>query len=231
MTTPNPGYLGQFKILFEMFYLRRRDKVVKLAPRQYSTLTGNDGSLIFYSIEFKKYTLARYLRRVRRTGMMAPLPEKGVAMSARTAAAGKMKRLPPGVSNPVDIHVGQRLRLRRTLLGMSQEKLGDSVGLTFQQIQKYERGANRIGASRLFMFSRILDVDISYFFDDIPNNLRTYEGQMAAGLSGRPREVLERDPMARRETLELVRAYYSVGDPKVRHCIIDLVGALGHEEE
>src|ERR1700748_1341571 len=70
--------------------------------------------------------------------------------------------------NPVDVHVGSRVRLRRTLLGMSQEKLGNAVGLTFQQIQKYERGANRIGASRLFDMSRVLDVPVQFFFDDMP---------------------------------------------------------------
>ncbi|PIW26279.1 MAG: transcriptional regulator [Rhodospirillales bacterium CG15_BIG_FIL_POST_REV_8_21_14_020_66_15] len=143
----------------------------------------------------------------------------------------RQKRLPPGVSNPVDVHVGQRLRLRRTLLGMSQEKLGDAVGLTFQQIQKYERGANRIGASRLYMFSRILDVPVSYFFEDLPSHIRTHEGQMEVGLSDQPQEGLERDPMARRETLELVRAYYAVGNPKVRRRIVDLVRSLGGEED
>src|SRR6201998_3236858 len=69
--------------------------------------------------------------------------------------------------NPIDVHVGGRVRLRRTLLGMSQEKLGEAIGLTFQQVQKYERGANRIGASRLFDLSRVLDVPVSFFFDDI----------------------------------------------------------------
>ena len=143
----------------------------------------------------------------------------------------RQKRLPPGVSNPVDIHVGQRLRLRRTLLGMSQEKLGDAVGLTFQQIQKYERGATRIGASRLYMFSRILDVPVAYFFEELPSQIRTHEGQMQIGLSDLPQDALERDPMARRETLELVRAYYAVGNPKVRRRIVDLVRSLGGEED
>src|SRR5579883_3316499 len=69
--------------------------------------------------------------------------------------------------NPIDVHVGSRVRLRRTLLGMSQEKLGDAIGLTFQQVQKYERGANRVGASRLFELSRVLDVPVSFFFDEL----------------------------------------------------------------
>ncbi|HJP20850.1 MAG TPA: helix-turn-helix transcriptional regulator, partial [Alphaproteobacteria bacterium] len=72
------------------------------------------------------------------------------------------------IPNPIDVHVGGRVRLRRTLLGMSQEKLGQAVSLTFQQIQKYERGANRIGSSRLYQFAQVLDVPVSFFFDDMP---------------------------------------------------------------
>src|SRR5438067_7912867 len=73
--------------------------------------------------------------------------------------------------SPIDVHVGSRIRLRRTLLGLSQEWLGDALGLTFQQVQKYERGVNRVGASRLFDLSRVLDVPISFFFDDLPETL------------------------------------------------------------
>ena len=73
-----------------------------------------------------------------------------------------------GRPNPIDVHVGARVRLRRTLLGLSQEKLGEAIGLTFQQVQKYERGANRIGSSRLFDLSRVLDVPNEYFFRDMP---------------------------------------------------------------
>ena len=139
----------------------------------------------------------------------------------------KVKRLAPGVSNPVDIHVGSRLRLRRTLQGMSQETLGDSVGLTFQQIQKYERGANRIGASRLFEFSGILSVPISFFFDDMDAELKTHEGRTKAALRG---DDYEPDQLARRETLELVRAYYKISDPKVRKRIFELTKTLAKEE-
>ena len=80
-------------------------------------------------------------------------------------------RLPSGKPNPVDVHVGGRVRLRRTLLGLSQEKLGEAIGLTFQQVQKYERGANRIGASRLWDLSRVLDVPVSYFFDEMEDGV------------------------------------------------------------
>lgn len=140
--------------------------------------------------------------------------------------AGREERLPPGVSNPVDVHVGSRVRLRRTLLGMSQEKLGDAVGLTFQQIQKYERGANRIGASRLYEFSRVLDVTVSYFFEDLPEELKTHQGRLSAGMREPEEESLERDPMAKRETLELVRAYYRISNARVRKRVFDLAKAL-----
>ncbi len=134
--------------------------------------------------------------------------------------------MPPGVPNPVDIHVGSRVRLRRTLLGMSQERLGDAVGLTFQQIQKYERGANRIGASRLFELTQILDVPISFFFDDMADELKTREGRMAKGLRDRGQSRLEPDPMAKRETLELVRAYYRITDPRVRKRVFELTKSV-----
>ncbi|MDA0238647.1 MAG: helix-turn-helix transcriptional regulator, partial [Proteobacteria bacterium] len=116
-----------------------------------------------------------------------------------------VRRRPPGVPDPVDIHVGSRVRLRRTLLGLSQEKLGEAVGLTFQQIQKYERGANRIGASRLYDLSNILDVPVSYFYEDMADDVRNRE--IGAGLhEAQEGYVAEKDPLTRRETLELVRA-------------------------
>ena len=140
----------------------------------------------------------------------------------------KKKRLPPGTPNPVDIHVGARLRLRRTLRGMSQEKLGDAVGLTFQQIQKYERGANRIGASRVYEFSGILEVPVSFFFDDMPDELKTHDGRFAAGLR---RDDHDPDPLARRETLELVRAYYKITDVKTRKHVFEMVKAIAKVED
>ena len=139
----------------------------------------------------------------------------------------KVERLPPGVANPVDVHVGARVRLRRTLLGLSQEKLGEAVGLTFQQIQKYERGANRIGASRLFELSQILDVPISFFFDDLPDELKTHDGRFSKGLSDHEQDLVEIDPLAKRETLELVRAYYKITDPGVRKRLFEMTKALG----
>ncbi len=127
-------------------------------------------------------------------------------------------------ANPkaVDAHVGSRVRLRRTLLGMSQEKLGQAVGLTFQQIQKYERGTNRIGSSRLYQFSQILDVPVSFFFDDMPAEV----AGRAPGLGEGSTDAFETDKLARRETLELVRAYYRIPDPGVRKRVFELVKAV-----
>src|SRR5258708_23125221 len=118
-----------------------------------------------------------------------------------------------GKPNPVDVHVGARVRLRRTLLGMSQEKLGEALGLTFQQVQKYERGTNRIGASRLFDLSRVLEVPVSFFFDDMaPEVAERSPGRIDGGLAEERPADFEADPMAKRETLELARAYYRILD-------------------
>ena len=134
--------------------------------------------------------------------------------------------------SPIDVHVGGRVRLRRTLMGMSQERLGEALGLTFQQVQKYERGVNRIGASRLFDLARVLDVPIGFFFDDMPDGVG---GTTSAG--GFPRrsstggfadaqDGFEDDALHRRETLELVRAYYRITDPAVRKRVFDLIKSL-----
>src|SRR4026207_616657 len=110
-------------------------------------------------------------------------------------------------SHPVDVHVGARMRQRRTLLGMSQEKLGAAVGLTFQQVQKYERGGNRIGSSRLYEFAKVLDVPVSYFFDEMPSTAlsgrpKGGRGHERLGEEGSSFEQ-EKDPLIKRETLEL----------------------------
>ena len=123
--------------------------------------------------------------------------------------------------DPVDVHVGGRVRLRRTLLGMSQEKLGSALGLTFQQIQKYERGTNRIGSSRLHQLSRVLDVPVSFFFDDMPGT----GGRQGFEEGGQA--SFDQEQLSKRETLELVRAYYRILDPTVRARLFDLVKALG----
>lgn len=148
---------------------------------------------------------------------------RGIISVADNATGLVGKRGAKGKPNPIDVHVGSRVRLRRTLLGMSQEKLAKAVGLTFQQIQKYERGANRIGASRLFQFTRVLDVPVSFFYDDMPSDA----GNGIPGLSEGPSATFEQGNLARRETLELVRAYYKITDPSVRRRLFDLTKALG----
>lgn len=157
---------------------------------------------------------------------MAVIDESGDEIASLSTQRKYARRRPPGVPDPVDIHVGSRVRLRRTLLGLSQEKLGEAVGLTFQQIQKYERGANRIGASRLYDLSNILDVPVSYFYEDMPEDVRNRE--IGSGLQeSQERYTTEKDPLTRRETLELVRAYYKVSSARVRKQLFELVKALG----
>ena len=135
--------------------------------------------------------------------------------------------------SPIDVHVGSRIRLRRTLLGMSQERLGESLGLTFQQVQKYERGVNRVGASRLFDLSRVLDVPISFFFDDMPESSLQQAASVGGGLSGRrsmgfsdQQDGFGDDTLHRRETLELVRAYYRITDPNQRKSVFNLIKSM-----
>ncbi len=130
--------------------------------------------------------------------------------------------------NPIDVQVGSRVRLRRNMLGLSQEKLGAAIGLTFQQVQKYERGANRIGASRLHELSRVLDVPVSFFFDDLdPVRAPAIPG----GFSEPPAEAFDSDPLRRRETVELVEAYYAIDDTAVRRRLLELARALAAEGE
>jgi len=129
--------------------------------------------------------------------------------------------------HPIDIHVGRRVHQRRALLGMSQTALGKAAGLTFQQIQKYERGANRLSASRLYEFARILDVPVEFFFDEISGGDQraspTKKGQRVyPAPKGR-----SADPLTKRETLEFVRAYFKIRNPSVRREIASMVKALG----
>jgi transcriptional regulator with XRE-family HTH domain len=137
---------------------------------------------------------------------------RGAACCERDA--GEMARGAPfggagGTSRPrpIDVHIGSRIRLRRILLGMSQEHLGEALGLTFQQVQKYESGVNRVSVARLIDLSRILDVPIGFFYDDVPDVV-----------------------LSQRETLELVAAYYRIVDPAVRQRVLDLIKSLGSVE-
>jgi transcriptional regulator with XRE-family HTH domain len=151
-------------------------------------------------------------------------------MNSKTSD-GRRRRQKSDKPNPIDIHVGSRVRLRRTLLGMSQEKLGEAIGLTFQQVQKYERGANRVGASRLYDLSRVLDVPVSYFFEEMSPGVASAAEARLGGLEEAPSPTYEADPMMRRETLELVRAYYRIGNPEVRRRLFDLTKAIANATE
>lgn len=127
-------------------------------------------------------------------------------------------------SHPVDVHVGKKLRSRRTMLGMSQENLGDSVGVTFQQIQKYERGLNRIGSSRLYQFSCSLGVSVAHFFEDYDDNVNSSQAFAEDNSS------FEYEKMNNKEILTLVRAYNSISSPQVRKKIVSLVKSLADED-
>jgi transcriptional regulator with XRE-family HTH domain len=128
--------------------------------------------------------------------------------------------------NPIDTHVGSRVRLRRMMLGMSQEKLGESLGITFQQIQKYEKGTNRIGASRLQHIATVLSVPVSFFFEDAPGT-PTDQGGLA---EGRPTDYVV-DFLSSSEGIQLNKAFVRIKDGKLRRRIIDLVRAVAGEDD
>lgn len=145
-----------------------------------------------------------------------PSDEPGLERNARRA-------------NLVDTHVGQRLRLRRMMLGLSQEKLGEQLGLTFQQVQKYEKGVNRIGASRLFDLSQVLSVPIQYFYEELAPETFDTSGQVR-GFADRSSDTYVVEFLSTREGLELNKAFTRVSDPRVRRSIIDLVRSLADPE-
>jgi transcriptional regulator with XRE-family HTH domain len=155
----------------------------------------------------------------------AVISRSGSVMKTKGRKRGQ-RLAPVGQPNPVDVHVGQRLRMRRTLLGMSQTQIGEAVGLTFQQVQKYERGTNRVSASRLFDFSRVLNVSISYFFDEMEGSVAEAGRKHAMGVAEKNPEPYERDPMAKRETIEFVRAYLKISSPKVRKRLFEMTKAF-----
>ncbi|WEX09257.1 helix-turn-helix domain-containing protein [Chelativorans sp. AA-79] len=123
--------------------------------------------------------------------------------------------------NPIDVHVGSRIRLRRNMLGVSQEKLGESLGITFQQIQKYEKGTNRVGASRLQAIASILNAPVSFFFEGAPSD----DKEGGAGFSEEGSTYVA-DFLSSSEGIQLNRAFVRIADPKVRRRVLDLVKAL-----
>ena len=130
-------------------------------------------------------------------------------------------------NNAIDIHVGRQIRLQRTLLGLSQEQLAQGLLITFQQIQKYERGANRVSASRLWDISQILEVDISYFFNNMSSSTKSSSPRQVALAEDKfDVEVPEKDTLMRRETLELVRHYYRIEDGQIRKRVSEMVKSI-----
>ena len=126
-----------------------------------------------------------------------------------------------GVPNPIDVHVGARIRMRRLLLGMNQETLANALGLTFQQVQKYEGGANRVSASRLSAMADILGVPISYFFGD----LRPDDAELS------PEDRQWREYLQRPETIEFIRLYYAIADPKIRRQFLEMAKTVAESYE
>jgi transcriptional regulator with XRE-family HTH domain len=129
--------------------------------------------------------------------------------------------------NPIDKHVGSRVRMRRMMLAMSQEKLGDALGLTFQQVQKYEKGTNRIGASRLQQISHILQVPVAFFFEGAPN----LHGSVDGGMKEAPSPAYVSDFLATSEGLSLTKAFMRIKEPKLRRRIVDLVEEIAGDED
>jgi transcriptional regulator with XRE-family HTH domain len=142
---------------------------------------------------------------------MAPCPRKPHFSGAKIRMAAKK------VPNPIDKHVGSRVRMRRMMLGMSQDKLGDGLDLTFQQVQKYEKGTNRIGASRLQHISQILQVPVSFFFEGAPR----MPGQSGMGEAVSPAFV--NDFLATSDGLSLTKSFIKIKSPKLRRRIVELV--------
>lgn len=123
--------------------------------------------------------------------------------------------------NPIDVHVGGRVKMRRMLIGMSQEKLGDQLGLTFQQVQKYEKGSNRIGASRLWDLARILEVPVHYFFDGLSG-----DHAPAEGFAEQPQQDYFLQFVNSSEGIQLIKAFAGIEDPRVRRALLSLVRSL-----
>lgn len=141
-------------------------------------------------------------------------------------------RTPQGEPNPIDIHIGNRIRLRRNLLGLSQEKLASLLGLTFQQVQKYERGMNRVGGSRLWDIAKTLDVSVSFFYEEMDKEIANQSPRMFSLADTQP-EIWDDDlpnqiidPMHTKEAIELVKNYYKIPNRKAAKQLFDLAEAM-----
>jgi transcriptional regulator with XRE-family HTH domain len=131
-------------------------------------------------------------------------------------------------ANPVDKHVGERVRMRRMLLGMSQERLGEQLGLTFQQVQKYEKGVNRIGASRLFDLAQVLGVPIQYFYESMSAAVSGHHA--APGFADKPSDTYVADFLSSRDSVELNKAFARITDPRIRRSIVDMVRSIAGDD-
>ena len=134
------------------------------------------------------------------------------------------RRLPKEIPDPIDIHVGQRLKARRVGLNITQSQIGKALEVTFQQIQKYENGSNRIGASNLYRLAQALNVDIFYFFENAPSTTK------AKSLSDQPASGFKHDPMTQPESIKLVHNYFRIASPGVRGRIFQLVKSMADAE-
>jgi transcriptional regulator with XRE-family HTH domain len=146
-----------------------------------------------------------------------------------SSSSGRMAS--KGFPNPIDVHVGARIRLRRALLGMSQSTLAEAIGLTFQQVQKYEKGTNRVSSSRLVDMANALDVAIPHFFQEMSAEVAQQTPSMLMDMKTLPKVDGENDPMVKRETLELVRAYYRIPDTIVRKRLAELTKVIAKSAE
>ncbi len=157
-----------------------------------------------------------------------------IKKQSKSTSRGKT---PSGQPNPIDVHVGTRIRLRRNVLGYTQEKLATMLGLTFQQVQKYERGFNRVGASRLWDIGNVLGVNISFFYEDMdqevslqsPRTFMTAETPIMTLNEDKPK--IDNDPMKRKETLELVNAYYRINNRKAAKHLFDLIVTMSKSNQ
>jgi transcriptional regulator with XRE-family HTH domain len=145
-----------------------------------------------------------------------------------TDVMAEEKRMAKKAPNPIDKHVGSRVRMRRMMLSMSQEKLGDALGLTFQQVQKYEKGTNRIGASRLQQISNVLQVPVAFFFEGAPD---LSGGGRQAGGKDAPSPAYVADFLATSDGLALTKAFMRINDAKLRRRIVDLVEQIAGADE
>ncbi len=142
-------------------------------------------------------------------------------------------RLSDGTPNPIDLYVGSRVRMRRSLLGMSQERLAAELGITFQQVQKYERGSNRIGASRLWDLAQVLGVSVDFFYQDIDTQTIDKSPRKIYAHPELAEDIAEfdMDTLLRRDVVTLLRAYTQIEDPKLQKNVLDLIIALSEKKQ